>query len=318
MNRRSYWLWISIFTGSAIILGTLATGWNVVLVRDYEKMVDLARSISEPTPQVSVSPLVLNLVAGTLGFFLVLGTFIAFLVRLLREMRQNQLQSEFLATVTHELKTPIAAIELSSSLLQTENLTEIEKQKLWESHEAEVARLKTDVESLLQAARWESMPVHVNHEPVDLEGWIQDSLERWQAILGPTAKLTRQGSPLSIVGDLDLRKLNLISDNILQNARKFAKSAPQVEILTDYNGKTGHWKIHFKDEGWGFEPRDAKKIMKPFYRSRPLGGQAIPGTGLGLHIASSASRALGMKIMGFSAGKGQGAVFTLEGKGGIV
>jgi len=49
-------------------------------------------------------------------------------------------------------------------------------------------------------------------------------------------------------------------------------------------------------------------------RARSYASQAIPGTGLGLYIAASAGRALGMKIKGFSAGKGQGAVFTLEGK----
>lgn len=312
MHRRAYWLWIAVFVGAALLLGTLATGWNFVLVRDYQQMADLARSLSNPPPTVSVTKLVTSLVAGTFGFFLVLSVFIIFFFRLLREMRQNQQQSEFLATVTHELKSPIAAIELSSNLLRGDELSPEERQRLWDSHQAEVTRLKTDVESLLQAARWESMPVHVNLETVELENWIRDSLERWRSLLGPGAELTRSGSPLQVASALDLRKLNLISENILQNARKYAKRSPKVEILTERRGR--RWKIHFKDDGWGFDPKDAKNLMKPFYRARHFSGHAIPGTGLGLYIAASASRALGMKIRGFSAGKGRGAVFTLEGK----
>jgi two-component system phosphate regulon sensor histidine kinase PhoR len=312
MHRRRYWLWIAVFVGGALLLGTLATGWNFVLMRDYERMVELARSISQPEPPVPVTTLVLSLVLGTFGFFLVLSAFIVFFLRLLREMRQNQQQSEFLATVTHELKTPISAIELSSSLLRTENLTLEERDKLWNSHQAELSRLKTDVESLLQAARWESMPIHVNREPVDLETWVRESMDRWNVILGPGAQLKRSGPPLEVTSALDLRKLNLISDNILQNARKYAKDAPKVEVHTER--RRSRWQIQFRDDGWGFDPKESKNLLKPFYRSRTYSSHAIPGAGLGLYIAHSASRALGMKIKGFSLGRGQGAVFTLEGK----
>jgi signal transduction histidine kinase len=104
----------------------------------------------------------------------------------------------------------------------------------------------------------------------------------------------------------------LISDNILQNARKYAKTSPNVEIHTEM--KKGHWQIQFRDDGWGFDPKDSKDILKPFFRSKAYASHAIPGTGLGLYIAASASKAMGMKVKGFSLGKGQGAVFTLEGK----
>jgi signal transduction histidine kinase len=312
MNRRSYWLWIAVFVGAAILLGTLATGWNLVLVRDYNQMLALARSISRPAPTVSVTTLVGSLVFGTLGFFVVLSAFIVFFLKLLREMRQNQQQSEFLATISHELKTPIATIELSANLLQEGNLTADEREKLWGSHQAEVARLKSDVEALLQAARWESMPIHVLREPVDLEVWIRESMDRWRTLLGPNADLKRSGQPLEFSTPLDLRKLNLISDNILQNARKYAKDSPKVEICTHHH--KGRWQIQFKDDGWGFDPKDSHNIMKPFFRSKAHPVKSIPGTGLGLYIATSASRALGTKIMGFSAGRGQGATFTIEGK----
>ena len=318
MNKRRHWLWVALFIGVALVIATLGLGWNVVLVRDYERIAELAHSISQPNPPAApVTHLIASLVLGTLGFFAVLGSLILFFLRLLREMKVNQQQSEFLATVTHELKTPIAAMELASSLIQEGGLTPEELKKLWNSHNLELARLRSEVESLLEAARWESTPVTIEAQLVNLETWLSDSMERWKSILGPNAELSRDGEALRGPAQLDLRKLNLISDNILQNSKKYAKGAPKVMIHTSrIKSRFGQdrWQIEFKDFGWGFDPNDAQRILKPFYRSKSQVPYAIPGAGLGLYIASSASRALGMKMRGTSAGRGEGATFFLEGK----
>lgn len=323
MNKRRHWLWVALFIGVALVIATLGLGWNVVLVRDYQRMVNLAHLISQPTTPTTtpVTHLIASLVLGTLGFFAVLGSLVLFFLRLLREMKVTQQQSEFLATVTHELKTPIAAMELASSLLQEGGLSTEESRKLWDSHNAELARLRSEVESLLEAARWEATPVTIESQLVNLETWLSDSMERWKAILGPEAELTRDGEPLRGPACLDLRKLNLISDNILQNSKKYAKGRPTVRIHTSriksrFGPPFGHdrWQIEFTDQGWGFDPKDAERILKPFFRSKSQVPFAIPGAGLGLYIASSASKALGMKMRGHSSGRGKGATFYLEGK----
>jgi signal transduction histidine kinase len=323
VKKRRYWLWVTLFIGVALVLGTLAMGWNLVLVRDYQRMVALARSLSQTQPigdVTSINRLITSIVLGSLGFFTVLGVFIAFFFRLLHEMRTNQQQTEFLATVTHELKTPIAAIELASTLLRDESLSNEETEKLWNSHQAELARLRADVETLLEAARWQSVSVEVSHERVDLETWLANSMERWRSILGPSAEIIREGDKLNGPALLDLRKLNLISDNILENSRKYAKGSPKVVVRTSLMrsnlpllGQLDRWQIEFQDFGWGFDPKDSKKILKPFYRAKSPIPYAVPGNGLGLYIASSASHALGMKMRGSSPGHGHGATFSLEG-----
>jgi signal transduction histidine kinase len=318
MNKRRYRLWIALFIGVALILATLATLWNFVLVRDYHRMIELAHAQTAP-----MAHLITGLVLGTLGFFAVLGVFILFFIRLLREMKANQQQSEFLATVTHELKTPIAAIELASSLLREGKLSLDEEEKLWSSHQAELSRLRSEVESLLEAARWDAMPVDVETQKINLDAWIAESMTRWRSILGPGAELTRDGAPLSWPVMLDLKKLNLICDNILANSRKYAKGTPRVVVRTSrvrpshpLLGSRDRWQIQFEDQGWGFDPKEAKKILKPFYRSKSQLPYAIPGAGLGLYIASSASEALGMKMRGQSPGHGHGATFSIEGEVG--
>ena len=311
--KKRYWLWVLLFVCLAVLLATLATGWNFVLVHDYQQMVELAHAVAQPGQTHAPWG---ALALGSLGFLAVLGITAAFLVKILNEMRANHRQSEFLAAVSHELKTPIGALELSSSLIrsgiQNGDLPPEDVEKLWQAHDHELHRLREEVETLLLAARCDA-GAPPEKCPVAIESWISDSISRWAHILGPEAQLKREGEPLPVTSELDLRTLNLITDNILDNARKFSKGPAQVIIRTE-RLKRHRWRIEFRDSGWGFDPRDERRIFNRFERAKTTAPYAIPGTGLGLHLVATACKQLGLTIKARSPGKGQGAVFTLEGR----
>ena len=154
MIKKNRWLWILLFVFVAVLLSALAMGWNIVLVRDYQLLSELVRHFSLPVnTNTSPSPLIIKMILGTLGFIASLTLIVLLFTKLLNEMRLNQLQSEFLATVSHELKTPIASLNLSSTLIRAGGLTEVESLHLWRSHEIELERLKDQVNTLLEAAR---------------------------------------------------------------------------------------------------------------------------------------------------------------------
>ena len=147
-------------------------------------------------------------------------------------------------------------------------------------------------------------------------------MNRWTELLGPSALLIREGESLSFPVSLEVRTLNLIVDNLLDNARKFARERPEVVIRTrlihpnspkKHGKKPTGWQIEIEDHGWGFDPAHSKKIFGRFIRARSLAPYAIPGTGLGLYLAQTASKALRLKLTAESQGNGQGAKFTLEG-----
>lgn len=318
MTRKRRWLWIVLFIFAVTILGTLATGFNVVLVRDYHRMLEMARDISPPSTQAKHSPWPV-MVLVSLGFIAAIATWVLFFVKVLREMKLNQLQAEFLATVSHELKTPIASIELSSSLLRAGGLSPEESQQLWDAHKIELKRLRTEVETILEAARWAGNHNRILKAEADLEAWLSDSLARWKSNLNNPGQLQREGEKLPSSVKIDLKRLNLIADNLIDNAKKFSKEGtPDLLIRTSripstHGRKQPRWRIEFHDRGWGFDPNESKKIFKRFFRSHHDAPYSIPGTGLGLYLANSASRAMGLKLKGESSGVGQGAVFTLEG-----
>src|SRR6186713_160613 len=98
--RKRRWIWFIFSLLLFALLVVLATRFNVAVLERYEQA------------KIGIEPIL-----GTIGFIIAgVGLMILF-VRLWHEMKLNQIQSEFLAAVTHELKTPLATLELSSSLL---------------------------------------------------------------------------------------------------------------------------------------------------------------------------------------------------------
>ncbi|MDR3607384.1 MAG: HAMP domain-containing sensor histidine kinase [Oligoflexia bacterium] len=315
LPTKNRWLWIALFVWAAILITVLATGWNVVLVSNYLRMLRVAHSLSIGEETVALAPWPI-VISGTMGFVAAMGTIVLFFLRLLREMRLNQQQSEFLATVSHELKTPISSIELTSSLLRSGirdgGISPAESEALWESQQRELKRLRGQVETILEAARWQSAPSRPKLVNINLDAWLNDVVARWQRIFGSEGNVIRQGEPLPSETWVDPNSLNLIIDNLLSNAKKFARGAPHVTIRTSQSVR--RWKIEVQDEGWGFDPAESKRIFHRFSRSHHGAPYSIAGTGLGLYLASSACRALGLKLSATSHGYGHGATFTLEGK----
>lgn len=317
--RKRRWLWVVLFIWLALLLAFLATGWNVLVVQDYRRMLELAKQVSGSggitVPRLPAA----SLAIGWLGFTAALGTIVLFFLKVLKEMRLNQMQSEFLASVSHELKTPIASIELSSSLIRGGGLSSEELARLWSAHDLELRRLRDEVNTLLEAARMDAAPMRIlRTQPVSLEAWIAGSQGRWSRILGPGSKLAREGDPLIGEVRLDRKALDLIADNLVDNARKFSRGAPELVVSTRRiparaPWRRARWEIEFRDQGWGFDPAEARRIFSRFARARTEAPYSIPGSGLGLYLADSGSRALGLRLRGESAGPGRGARFILQG-----
>jgi len=309
--RGKRWAWILFSIGLAMLVGTLATTYNVALVRDYHHMLAVAQAKPISPPKWTVT-------LGSIGFATVLvGVFVS-LLRLLREMKLNQLQSEFIAHVTHELKTPIATLELTSDLLRSDEPSfeagteNEERQRLWQSHSEELQRLKHQVHDLLEAARWQSSPPKITRSSIHLGQWIQNSSPRWRELLGQGASLSIDGDPFDFSVGTNSQSMDLIFTNLIENARKFAKTTPQVQIRTRVDGP--QWSISVRDFGWGFPKNHSKKIFSRFHRAPHGASYAIPGTGLGLHLSKIAAKTIGWNISASSGGPGQGAEFTLTGK----
>jgi len=299
-------LWFLIFFAGLVVAGLMATSYNVEIVQHVN---------IDNIPWTKI-------VLGALGFITIIGSMFLFFMRLLREMRVSQIQADFLDRISHELRTPLATISLVSDLLRDPTTNPDETAKLWVSHGIELDRLKSDVELLLQAGHLRESKLRVNAEPVQLEKWIVSKWDDFQMLLGSNAVFKKTGTLSGGWVNIDLTLFELIFRNLLDNARKFSIDRPIVEVKFEvyqegFLFRKAHWRIEVVDQGLGFQPEREDFLFKRFSRiplSRTeLKPTSVPGTGLGLYLSASASRAMGITLQGQSLGEGKGAQFILEG-----
>ena len=308
VSRPRIGLWVFIFILGLVVAGVMAASYNVEIIHDVDW---------EDTPWGKI-------IAGSLGFIGIMGALILFFARLLREMRISQIQADFLDRISHELRTPLATLTLVSDLLKhpEHERSSDEIERLWSSHAIELERLRTDVELLLQAARLRESRLKVNLEKLDVNQWLQDHWQGFQDLLGPEAQIRMTGDPIRRTVTVDPVLFELIFRNLFDNARKFALGFPKVEIIlktihSKFFFRKSRWQISVIDQGLGFAPEQEQALFKRFSRlegeKSSLKTHSIPGTGLGLYLSASASKAMGLTLTGKSLGEGRGAQFVLEG-----
>jgi PAS domain S-box-containing protein len=220
----------------------------------------------------------------------------------------ERLRNEFLAMVTHELKTPLAAIKGSAAtaLRSPRPLDPEEGQELFQIIDEQSDRLRDLTDNLLDMSRIEAGSLSVKPEPTDLAAAIEES----------KATVARAGRPHRIDVEMpeempavnaDKRRLVQVLANLLNNATKFSSPAAPITINVDHDAV--HATIRVRDSGQGIDP---KKLPLLFQKFSQIGeGSALrAGTGLGLAISKGIVEAHGGRIWAESEGEGTGATFT--------
>ena len=189
----------------------------------------------------------------------------------------------FVADVAHELRTPLAALVAEASILR-EHLHElpIESRRAGELLVADVGRLRTLVDDLMEGSRFDAGAEQITVEPVDLAARVRSVA----AARLPEARLVLPEAPLII--ETDARRLERILGNLLDNAREHAPGAP-VEVALAVDG--AEIVLGVADRGPGVPPDRLERIFERFYKADPSrhGGSS----GLGLAIAAEHAALLG-------------------------
>ncbi len=233
---------------------------------------------------------------------------------ILKQKRLSEIQKDFINNMTHEFKTPIATISLSAEVLKNRDI--VNQPDRLHSYatiiENENLRLKNQVERVLQMASLEREEISLNRERVDLHKLLNDTIKSFNLANGKvviTTKFTAKDAKV-VVDKLHLRNVII---NLLDNATKYCKEAPQVKIST-YNSND---KIHIEvqDNGIGIDKDHHKKIFDKFYRVPTGNVHDVKGFGLGLNYVAIIMKAHDGKIQLASSGS-NGSCFKLSLKNG--
>jgi two-component system sensor histidine kinase SenX3 len=223
--------------------------------------------------------------------------------------RLEETRRDFVANISHELKTPIGAIGLLAEALQDATDDPAMVTKFAGNLYKESRRLGSLVQEIIQLSRLQSAELSKTGELVDLEGIVHESVERNQVIAEAKNITLDVVAPSGVVVYGDHEMLTMAVKNLIENAILYSDSDSTVGIgLRSVNGIA---EIAVTDHGVGIAAEDQERIFERFYRVDPSRSRDTGGTGLGLSIVKHVASNHRGEIKLFSQ-VGIGSTFTLR------
>jgi PAS domain S-box-containing protein len=223
----------------------------------------------------------------------------------------NRAKDEFLATISHELRTPMSAIIGWSRMLMSGVLTP-ERQELAVKTIDRNARAQAQlIEDLLDISRIISGKLRIEFKPVDLEGVITAAVEAVQPTAdakGVRIKTVSGANAGPVLGDA--QRLQQVLWNLLSNAIRFTPSGGCVQVDLERSGS--HAELRVTDTGIGINAEFLPRVFERFAQGDSSITRSYGGLGMGLAIVKSLVELHGGIVAASSAGEGQGAVFTIR------
>ena len=207
------------------------------------------------------------------------------------QVETEQMRSGLLSAVSHDLRTPLAAITGAASSLssQRHQMSEGTQQELLDSIEQEADRLSRLVNNLLEMTRLESGKVSVKRDWHPLDEIVGAALTRLERVLD--RRLITVELPLELMVSVDDVLLVQVLWNVLENAAKYSPAGSPIAVAA--RAQNGGVAIEITDSGPGFAPGEEKLIWDKFYRGRT---EATRGAGLGLSICRAIVAAHGGRM----------------------
>ena len=215
----------------------------------------------------------------------------------------NKRQNNFLLSVTHEFKTPIAAIRLMLQTSKNPKVKEEKKAELIENSIQNTFRLEELAENMLVSMQIENDKYQYALSTVDLSEMLNQVIDN-QSIKGEINGAIEPS--LTLIGDGFI--MRMVANNLIENAFKYSDNQPiEVNLYMQGTKKV----LEVKDIGVGIAKEDYKKIYKKFFRVQDEETRTTKGTGLGLFIVKQAVERHRGKVA-VMANKPRGSVFRVE------
>jgi signal transduction histidine kinase len=249
-------------------------------------------------------------VGAALGVYLA-GAALA-LLALRRSARAARMQADFVASVSHEMKTPIASVQAMAEMLADGRVADPAKAHDYAARiQAEMTRLGATVRDVLDVSRIErDAGAVVNPRPMDPAAAVTEAVEAARPGLerrGFRVDLTATPAPTPL--PLDPDAFAHVVHNLLDNAAKFAGADRRIEV--EAAPVEGGYVVQVLDRGPGVPASERERVFERFSRGEEARVRAVPGVGLGLYVAREIVRAHGGTIR-VESREGGGARFVVE------
>ncbi len=298
MVHRSHHRTVLLFGALAVYIVLQFVWWGILLLRKDAEVAQLALEVQALGGDIG-TPIdpgrSLRMVLAEGSVFLALLLLILYLTfrAIKRDLALARAQRNFLMAVTHELRTPIAAIKLQLQTLDRRNLAEDQRANLRTQalHEADRLALLTD--KVLLATSAEDGIMDLDVAELDVMVLMREVVERAVSQVAPRHKVLLHG-PEQLHVRCDAQALRSIADNLIENAAKYAPENTTITIEV-VQGREG-WRLLVSDEGPGVPPAEQTRIFDKLYRSGSEETRRAKGIGLGLYIVQRLTQRLGGSV----------------------
>jgi len=307
-TKNSLVFYVTIFVLAQIAWMGLLGLWIYFYVSNYLTISKVGDQLS---PQINIDTPNALVFAGGIVLIVAIATGIGILFRNLGlQIKLTKMYDNFIDNITHELKSPLASIQLYIQTLNSRNVP-LEKQKeFYDSMLQDTKRLQNLIDSILEISALEQKRIAHNFE-------IYDSDEIFKKLLNESRNQFKLGDKDFIIrGNLkgnciiDPTAIKIVIDNLVDNAIKYSEVATKIiaEIYTESNKIM----LSFKDSGIGIPISEQKQIFKKFHRIYREDIPNVKGTGLGLYWIQEIIKVHKGKISVKSEGINTGSEFILE------
>jgi PAS domain S-box-containing protein len=222
---------------------------------------------------------------------------------------EAQLKDEFLATLAHELRNPLAPLRNVAEILRLESLSDTARQATGVM-ERQIAQLVRLIDDLMDVSRISRGQLTLRKERVDLRAIIESAVETAQpqlALAGVTLSLEVPEEPLLL--DADATRISQVVLNLLTNAAKFTPSGGRVWVIVRPQGE--RVSLVVRDSGIGISAEDQERVFGMFVQLNRDMRRSQTGLGIGLTLVKQMTELHGGSVSVWSAGSGQGSEFTI-------
>ncbi len=312
LMRRLRWVShpITIFVALQVAWVAIVVIWVIWFVGEQAQIAKLAERFG--TQYFDAGTTVAILIVGCILLaVLLVGTIMLFVFGQ-RQTSAVRQQRNFVSSVTHELKSPLASLQLGFETLAARTLPDDMKARMMEMIGSDIERLRRLVDQILLAGRIDRGMLTFDEENqiidlTELVATICDKLSYLDHAVKTRVTVTK---PPDFLLKGSRSALTLVLANLIENALKYSPRGTPVVVSVESG--TGDLVLAIKDQGLGLDKKEMRRIFRMFHRSESAIKKAIPGTGLGLYIVKSAVTNLGGKVWVASPGRNQGTTFFVS------
>ncbi len=226
------------------------------------------------------------------------------------QFKITSMYEHFIANITHELKSPLASIQLYLETLKMRVVPFTKQQEFLGMMLKDAGRLQNLIDTILEISGLEQKKLAYNFEIVTAGPTFRQLMEDTTTQF----KLSSQSITISENAEcpcvIDRNAMRIVFNNLMDNAIKYSKTPPEIVLNLSCTAK--HALVEFIDHGIGISSKDQKKIFNKFYRIYRRDIPNVKGTGLGLTWVKEIVKAHGGKITVYSEGSGKGTAFLIE------